>query len=78
MQNEEAAISSAIRSTIVPGARLQPEVIVVDGGSTDKTRSIAKQHANVRVLNVSGGRGAQLNAGECRYQPMENTSTSSW
>jgi glycosyltransferase involved in cell wall biosynthesis len=50
----------------------------VDGGSTDKTRSIAKQHANVRVLNVSGGRGAQLNAGECRYQPMENTSTSSW
>lgn len=38
------------------------EVIVVDGKSTDATREIAKQ-AGARVLEVSGNRAAQQNAG---------------
>ncbi len=38
------------------------EVIVVDGGSTDETVSIAES-CNVRVLNSPRGRGAQMHAG---------------
>jgi len=38
------------------------EVIVADGGSRDDTRKIAVQ-AGARLLEVSGGRAAQLNAG---------------
>ena len=38
------------------------EVIVADGGSTDRTRMVA-QAAGAIVLEVSGGRAAQLNAG---------------
>lgn len=39
------------------------EVIVTDGGSTDATVAIASAHPRAdRVLEVSGGRAAQLNA----------------
>lgn len=37
------------------------EILVVDGGSGDRTREVAKRHA--RVIFEKGGRGAQLNAG---------------
>lgn len=41
---------------------LEPlEIIVVDGGSTDETLSIARCHAS--VLEVSRGRASQMNAG---------------
>eukprot|EP00892_Ulva_mutabilis_P006707 jgi/Ulvmu1/4408/UM002_0133.1 len=62
--NEQSCISQAIRSTNIQGTTTQPEVIVVDGGSKDCTRSIAGTHTGVRVLCVpEGGRGVQLNAG---------------
>lgn len=41
------------------------EILVVDGGSTDATRDIARQ-AGAIVLEVPGGRAAQLNAGAAR------------
>ena len=38
------------------------EVVVVDGGSADRTREVATA-AGARVLDAEGGRGAQLAAG---------------
>ncbi len=39
------------------------EVIVVDGGSRDRTVALARAHPGVRVLVVGCGRGGQMNAG---------------
>jgi rSAM/selenodomain-associated transferase 2 len=39
------------------------EVVVVDGGSTDGSRGIARRVAGVRVLDAPRGRGPQLHAG---------------
>ena len=63
VQNEEAHIERAIQSVRVPGVDMQPEIIVVDAGSTDKTYAVASRHSGVKVLQVPGGRGSQLNEG---------------
>lgn len=55
--NEESAVAGAIES-----ARGALEVIVVDGGSEDRTRDIAAR-AGARVIDGPLGRGLQLNAG---------------
>lgn len=39
------------------------EVIVVDGGSADATRGIARGHAGVRLIEAPRGRARQMNAG---------------
>ena len=39
------------------------EVIVVDGGSDDRTPEIVRAHRMARLLAASGGRGPQMNAG---------------
>ena len=64
MQNEQAHVAAAIASA--KGSDLaagEPEVIVVDGGSTDSTRAEATKAKPARILCATGGRGAQLNAG---------------
>ncbi len=57
--DEAPHIAAAIASARAPGVR---EVIVVDGGSSDDTAAIARQHAE-RVLSAPPGRAVQMNAG---------------
>ncbi|MGQ9569865.1 MAG: TIGR04283 family arsenosugar biosynthesis glycosyltransferase [Thermodesulfovibrionales bacterium] len=57
--NEEGRIKSCIESA----RNLNPlEIIVVDGGSTDRTREISKE-AGAVVLTSKKGRGIQMNNG---------------
>jgi len=56
--NEEENILDAIRSAQAPDT----EIIVVDGGSTDRTRSMAQQ-AGVKVIQGPKGRAVQQNMG---------------
>lgn len=59
--NEEKALPETL-----PALLLQPgdyEVIVVDGGSTDRTCDIARALANVQLLSAPKGRASQMNAG---------------
>ena len=57
--NEEKNIKACMESA----KRLNPlEIIVVDGGSTDRTREIA-QHAGAVVIGAPRGRGIQMNTG---------------
>lgn len=59
--NEECNIARTLDS-IRSGACQPVEIIVVDGGSNDCTRALAKR-GGATVLLVTGGRAAQLNAG---------------
>ncbi len=56
--NEEQAIGSTLEAL---AAEAPAEVIVVDGGSRDRTREIAARHAT--VLACEPGRARQMNAG---------------
>lgn len=58
--NEAAVIPTSIRSAISAGAG---EVIVADGGSTDKTCQVALDAGAGKVVSSHRGRGIQLNAG---------------
>ncbi len=61
--NEEKTINQCLETvTGIPGI----EVIVVDGGSTDRTVEIAEQHRDVKVVTSLMGRSVQMNKGaEC-------------
>lgn len=57
--DEAATVADTVRAALDGGAF---EVIVADGGSTDRTRSEAEQ-AGARLVSSARGRAAQMNAG---------------
>ena len=59
--NEDAVIESTL-ARLAPLRARGAEVIVVDGGSTDATATLAIPHAN-QVLQSAPGRAQQMNAG---------------
>jgi hypothetical protein len=59
--NEEENIAGCIESILEQNA--EQEIIVVDGGSTDKTRSIAQSYNTVKLLESEAGRGLQIKRG---------------
>ena len=59
--NEAEKISMTLKQ-VRDASRIKNEVIVVDGGSADKTVSLAK-NAGCRIIKSTLGRGNQLNVG---------------
>ena len=58
--NEEKTISQCLETVVdIPGI----EVIVADGGSTDRTVEIAGQYRDVKVVSSEMGRSIQMNKG---------------
>jgi rSAM/selenodomain-associated transferase 2 len=59
--DEEAALAATLESA----RRSAPdsEIVVVDGGSRDRTREVARGVRGVRVMTAERGRGLQMNAG---------------
>lgn len=59
--DEQARIEGCLRHLLeVPGLT---EIVVVDGGSSDRTVEMAGTFEDVRVLRGPRGRGSQMNAG---------------
>lgn len=58
--NEQNSIAAAVHSAQQAGAR---EVIVSDGGSIDRTISVATEAGANKIVKSIPGRGIQLNAG---------------
>ncbi|KAL6761000.1 nucleotide-diphospho-sugar transferase [Haematococcus lacustris] len=62
--NERENVLKAVQSVLQSGPNAyQPEVVVVDGGSTDGTLELCQALPGVKVLKSSAGRGRQMNVG---------------
>lgn len=67
--NEEAALPQTLTALLhEPG---DYEVILVDGGSTDRTGEVARSFKGIHVMTSAKGRAAQMNAGA-------STATGEW
>jgi len=64
--NEEEGLPTMLRGLLRMSG--QYEVLLVDGGSRDKTVEIALQHTCVQVLSAPKGRASQMNAGAKQAQ----------
>lgn len=61
--NEEKALPATLEHLLRQAGEY--EVIVVDGGSSDRTCQIVRAEPRVRLLTASKGRAAQMNTGAC-------------
>jgi rSAM/selenodomain-associated transferase 2 len=61
--NEEKALPATLEYLLRQAGEY--EVIVVDGGSSDRTCQIVRAEPRVRLLTASKGRAAQMNTGAC-------------
>ncbi len=61
--NEADKIAQTIIKTQEANGRHQIEIIVVDGGSTDESISIAKNCGAITLLSDQKSRAAQMNKG---------------
>jgi rSAM/selenodomain-associated transferase 2 len=59
--NEEASLETYLRLLALPCAHYECELLIVDGGSTDATVSIAERYG--RVIQSPKGRAKQMNVG---------------
>ena len=59
--NEAEALPGALANTLQQSGN--HEIILVDGGSSDRSMEIARGYPGVRVLASSKGRARQMNAG---------------
>jgi rSAM/selenodomain-associated transferase 2 len=59
--NEEAIIETQLTRLVQQCARQDYELLVIDGGSTDRTVEIAQRYA--QVINAPRGRARQMNTG---------------
>lgn len=75
--NEETCLRDQLEAIVgLPGIH---EIIVVDGGSSDRTVELARRFSQVQVAGAPRGRGSQMNAGArlaagnvylfCKYSP---------
>ena len=63
VRNEEFALPMALKSLARQSAIGRCELLVVDGGSADRTVAVAESFPFARVVHSPRGRAAQMNAG---------------
>ncbi|MDA0738000.1 MAG: TIGR04283 family arsenosugar biosynthesis glycosyltransferase [Nitrospirae bacterium] len=73
--NEEKALPFTLSALLQ--AHAPYEVVIVDGGSTDRTKHIARGTPNVTFLTAPKGRASQMNAG-ADYAIELSTDSNDW
>lgn len=66
--NEEITLAKLLSELIKRSGSSLCEIIVVDGGSTDRTRKIAEEAGATVIESEKKGRAAQMNAGAAQAQ----------
>ncbi|HBP90270.1 MAG: TIGR04283 family arsenosugar biosynthesis glycosyltransferase [Nitrospira sp.] len=73
--NEELALPHTIKSVVSQSAPYR--VIVVDGGSTDRTLEILHQEPQISCVTAPKGRALQMNAG-ARFVSQQQAAPNDW